>query len=339
MSEIITETIDQTAQVLPNCWVARSLGAQSPILNSKETLVLPSGKSGVLRKHILELIDGATEMLALCSFLLADSEIENTLLDAADRGVRVYMMIASEARLDNSGDDEFTRSCVHQHKDMLKKMGGKALIHTASHFHAKFIISDPKLQSRKGILLTANLTQEAIERNEELGVVLTENEIQDLSRIFKFGFWELSEHQMMDSERFQSFKPLNAVEYPSEIKKIPTTNAHSHSLKDHCLNVIQRAKKEIVVSSFGWDLGHEVVNQLCQRSRDGIQVRVLARMRESAMPALVALVNAGAQVYGFKWLHAKALWNDSGEALVMSANMQKDGLDQGFETGVVISGA
>jgi cardiolipin synthase A/B len=33
-------------------------------------------------------------------------------------------------------------------------------------------------------------------------------------------------------------------------------------------------------------------------------------------------------------LHAKAIWIDSGQSLVMSANLQRDGLDHGFELGL-----
>jgi cardiolipin synthase len=54
------------------------------------------------------------------------------------------------------------------------------------------------------------------------------------------------------------------------------------------------------------------------------------------MSALEALAKAGAVVLGFKWLHAKALVVDQREAMVMSANFQKHGLDEGFELGIVI---
>lgn len=37
---------------------------------------------------------------------------------------------------------------------------------------------------------------------------------------------------------------------------------------------------------------------------------------------------------GFRWLHAKAVQADSGTALIMSANLEKHGLDDGFELGL-----
>src|SRR5690606_27007476 len=49
------------------------------------------------------------------------------------------------------------------------------------------------------------------------------------------------------------------------------------------------------------------------------------------------LRRAGARVFCFTWLHAKALVCDD-RAMVMSANLQKHGLDDGFELGVRLSG-
>ena len=77
---------------------------------------------------------------------------------------------------------------------------------------------------------------------------------------------------------------------------------------------------------------------MCARARQGVSLTVLARVRPRAMPALVALAEAGARVLGFKWLHAKALWADSGRGLVMSANLEKHGLDGSFELGVRLDG-
>ena len=63
---------------------------------------------------------------------------------------------------------------------------------------------------------------------------------------------------------------------------------------------------------------------------------MFARPRAAAMPALIALREAGATVLGFEFLHAKALWTASGPAYVMSANLEPDGLDSGFELGVAL---
>ena len=116
---------------------------------------------------------------------------------------------------------------------------------------------------------------------------------------------------------------------------------HQHktnAIREEALRLIDGATSRIVVSSFGWDSDHEIVKRLCTRAREGLEVVVLARRREGSMPALLTLSESGASVHGFKWLHAKAIWTDSGQALVMSANLQKYGMNESFELGVRLSG-
>jgi cardiolipin synthase len=54
------------------------------------------------------------------------------------------------------------------------------------------------------------------------------------------------------------------------------------------------------------------------------------------MPALMAIAQAGGRVLGFEHLHGKAVCADSQAALVMTANLQADGLDRGFEVGLLM---
>ncbi|MNZ81167.1 Cardiolipin synthase A [compost metagenome] len=112
------------------------------------------------------------------------------------------------------------------------------------------------------------------------------------------------------------------------------TTAGSNTLRQEVLRLIREAREQIIVSSFGWDAEHEVVKLLCARAQAGLQVTVLVRVRPAAMPALIALSRAGAAVHAFNWLHAKAIWTDRQQGLLMSANLQQHGLDEGFELGL-----
>ena len=217
---------------------------------------------------------------------------------------------------------------------MLKRLGGRVLIRSAPHYHAKLVLADPCGDNPKGFMLTANLTKEAIERNEEFGVVLYKSEIQEVFEIIRWGIWESAEHEMLDGKKFQSVKPLSQIEYPDSGPRIFATTSITTSLRAKVINLIESAQKQILISSFGWDADHPVVKALCDRASSGVEVTVLARIRPVAMPALIKLAKSGVRVVGFKWLHAKAIWTDQDEALVMSANIQKDGLDLGFELGV-----
>jgi cardiolipin synthase len=250
----------------------------------------------------------------------------------------VYVLLASEARLGREqGEGEFDKLVLEQHKQMLMRLGGHVLFRSAPHFHAKVVVVDPDTRPA-GILLTANLTTDALQRNEELAIALNVNEVAELTAYLKWAMWESAEHELLDpKDRFKAAHPLGRIPHPEMTPAIVATTAQATSMREQLVRLIDDARSRIIVSSFGWDEKHEVVQLLCARARAGLDVIVLARLRPSSMPALLALAEAGASVFSFKWLHAKAIWTDRDEALVMSANLQRDGLDQGFELGVRLS--
>lgn len=332
------EVVDQRRVKLPPAWLATHKTAAQRSEHGRK--VLESGRERVAANAVLSLMQQAVEKVIVSSFLLADKAIEDALLATAKRGIRVYVLLASEARLGKEdGEGEFDRKVLALHKEMLTRLGGHVLFRSAPHFHAKFVLVDPETRPA-GMLLTANLTSEALERNEELAIVLTKQEVVDATANAKWAMWEAAEHELVDpKDRFKAVKPLGKVPHPAASLALIATTSKIHTIRDEALRLIDSAQSHIIVSSFGWDAEHEVVRRLVARAREGINVTVCARVRPSSMPALLALAEAGAQVVGFKWLHAKAIWTDSQHAMVMSANLQPDGLDHGFEMGVRLSGS
>lgn len=330
------EIIDQRQRELPPAWV--SMPSVSPALRGRGLAVFESGRSREMANSVVSLLSQARDKAVLSSFLLADKGIEDSIFEAAKRGVRVYVLLASEARLGREeGEGEFDKHVLDQHKAMLARLGGHVLFRSAPHFHAKLVVIDPETRPA-GLLLTANLTTEALERNEELAVKLTSDEVIEVTGYLKWAMWEFAEHELIDpSDRLKATRPLGKVPHPAFGAAIVATTSETCDIRAEALRLMEIARSRIVVSSFGWDEDHSVVKRLCARAREGLNVTVLARIRPSSMPALLALADAGATVLGFRWLHAKAIWIDSGQSLVMSANLQRDGLDQGFELGLRFS--
>lgn len=327
------EVVDQRQLTLPPAWIPTH--ARSARRNERGEAVYESGRRRELAGAVVALLGEARERIVVSSFLLADRAVEDAILAAAERGARVYVLLASEARLGREErDGEFDREVLEQHKAMLQRLGGHVLFRSAPHFHAKVVVIDPHTRPA-GLLLSANLTTEALERNEELAVTLTPAEAVEVTSYLRWAMWESAEHELVDPEdRFKSATPLGKVTHPAGAAGVVVTTAHAGSIREELLRLIDHAESRVIVSSFGWDKDHEVVRRLCARAREGLDVTVLARMRPSAMPALLALAEAGAAVFAYRWLHAKAIWTDANQALVMSANLQADGLDHGFELGL-----
>ena len=180
----LRRVVDQSDTLLPSAWVSKR--AEEKLGVEACGGVLVSGRNRLLAQEVISMIDAAKDKVVLVSFLFADRDIEDALLRAFGRGVRVYVLIASEARLGREEPDgEFDKRVLDEHKSMLNRLAGYVLFRSAAHFHAKAVVIDPE-HSPQGVLLTCNLTKEALERNEEMAVKLTASEVMGVTSYLKW---------------------------------------------------------------------------------------------------------------------------------------------------------
>jgi len=338
--QTIEHTVDQRSRSIPPVLVRTTASrAEGKPAAPSNWRVAATGMERAVLTEALSIIRGAQQVVVFSSFLLSDGEIQRALLEAADRGCRVYGLIAAEAKLDRdvSDEDDFEAKTTESHKQMLNAFAGRMLIRSSPSFHAKCVLGDPATASARGILLTANLTTEALTRNEELAVRLNAIETREVFEQLRYAIWEIAERELVGKGQLDRVKPLGEVPLPQPAQRVVATMGGCCQIRDTVMEMISAARRGITVSSFGWDADHPVVVALCKRAGEGVPVTVLARYRAASTPALLKLRKAGAEVFCFSWLHAKALVCDD-QAMVMSANLQKHGLDEGFELGVRLSG-
>lgn len=330
----ISQTVSRHNMTLPTLWIEQKQ-ARSTL---PETLgeICISGKQRQLADNIIEVLQNAKQMVVICSFLFADAHIEDAIVAAANRGVRVYLLLASEVRLAQApGEQDYSKEMVEKHKGTLKRLGGRVLVRSSSQFHAKVIVSDPFSDEAAGFLLTANMNKMAIEGGEEIGVRLNSDEAFEVAANLRWAMWECAEHEMTDNKTFRDIKPSEQVLHHGNHRQIHATTPRSPMLKHQLIDVIKSANKELVIACFGWQHDHPVIEAIAEQAQAGVKVTILARAgRQKTMPALEKLAAAGAIVLGFKWLHAKVVWSDNQEAMVTTANFEKHGLDTGFELGI-----
>lgn len=327
--------IDQRAEVLPPAWCPRAGdGGVAPV---RVGGVWRSDPSRETANAIVSALDLAREVVVVMTFLLADAAIEEALLRAAKRGARVYLLLSTEARLDKElREDSGLEQALAQHKAMLKKLAGWVLLRSAEGFHAKVVLVDPA-RGGPGFLLTSNLTSGALTQNEELAIELTAVERAAMFRHLAWAMWEGAEREMLEPGKLIPLgAPPARVQRPDATGSVVATPNQPGTLRAAVLAMIQRAERSLVVASFGWQLGHEVLAALEEKARAGVSVTTLARLRRAAMPALLALAKAGVHVLGYPSLHAKAVLVDGREALVMTANLESHGLDDSMELGVLL---
>ena len=284
--------------------------------------------------RVTGLIQGASEVVIASTFLLADDRVERSLSSTWGQK-RCYVMLAAETRLGQDIGGEFDRTAHDRHIRTLKGIAGNALVRSADDFHAKIVLADPVSDAPRGLLLTANLATEGLERNQELFVELEPDEVREAESVLRWAFWERSAHELAH-DKLRDCRPLGEIK-PVKTGRILQTEPH-RSIRRRIMEILDCGPKWIVAASFGWDEGHPVVERLCSLSRQGTSVTVLTRAkRKSTQAALVRMKKAGIRILGFSWFHAKAVISDT-HALVMSANIEERGMERGFELGLSLDG-
>ena len=332
------ETLDLTTEPLGPGWLRR--GPTSP--DTQEIAgpaVWRTGRQLRFRDELIAALDAAAEMALLSSFLLADDRLAEAMVRASQRGVRLYVLTASEQRIGKvvREDEVFEQRMADQHKKLLDSLAGKVLLRSAEHIHAKFLVVDPASPTRaRAWLSTANFNK-ALEDSVELGVMLDVAGARELAACFHWAFWCEAERELRPPRRLVEIRPKHPAAPPRpEGNTVHATLRDGTALRDRVVALIHGARREILVASYGLAADHPAVQALIEAAKRGVRVTVLTRPRRAVAAGVAALASAGISVVAHDKLHAKALVVD-GQALVMSANLEAQGLDRGFEVGAIVS--
>ena len=302
--------------------------------------IIETGNKGVLFRKMVQLIKDAKNMICLQSFLIQDTEIIDALLEAKqNRGVRVFVMDSAEARLKDSGFEEDEHFTTTEYKKMLIGKFKNNFVHRqANNLHAKFILTDPKTNP-KGYIFTGNFNEKPFFENPELAVELNKNQAEELFKIFVYHFWEQTTDEQTEFEQFDKVKPANKFEFPKLNGILLTSpNTKKSNLKTTLISAINRTNKEIIFSTFGFDVTHELSQLILEKLKSGVKVKVFCRPGEKTIQGNIEiLAENGAEVYAHDSIHAKSIMIDKKEAYVFSANFEAHGLNNGFETGVKLN--
>lgn len=302
--------------------------------------VFRTGPEGLFRNALVQSLNDAAEVALVCSFLLADKPLAKAILDAAQRGVRVYVLTAAEDKVSKTlaDDDQFEQRMVEEHKQLLAQLAGKVMLRSAEHLHAKFLVVDPgNPRNVHAWLSTANFNKALVD-SIELGVKLLGDDARALAEYFQWAFWCETQHELQGENRLSSVKPMQPAAPPKPASDtVIATLKDSWHLRQRVISMIQAAHQEILVSSYGIAADHAAMDALVQAAQRGVQVTLLTRPRPAVEPAVARLASTpGTRILAHDKLHAKALVVD-GQVLVMSANLETHGLDSGFEVGVLLS--
>lgn len=108
-------------------------------------------------------------------------------------------------------------------------------------------------------------------------------------------------------------------------------------IKNKIIELIGSSKESISISAWTIDSSHQVAKILLEKAKMGSKVTVFTRPHSSNMDFIKQLMSSGGVVYCHNLLHGKSLVVDDKVGLIMTANISKLGLDEGFETAVILN--
>jgi cardiolipin synthase len=120
-----------------------------------------------------------------------------------------------------------------------------------------------------------------------------------------------------------------------------TVPRHRYDVREALMRLIREAEKSIFIRTWYFLPDDEMLAALCEQAERGVQVNVLLSHKTRVRAVDFAnhihvhkLVCAEGNVHRYtsRYMHSKATWNDRGDALIGSANLNSNSMTINFET-------
>ena len=332
------------------------LPSSSPSKQINKEGIWPIFDSDMAYNHIIQGIRESKSTLLLSSFLIADIGLEEALLDARDRGVRIYLLTASETILNKSASDGHAHTAEQKkhHISMLNSFTGNILCRTSEHLHAKFLLIDPVIERKfnpnyTAFISTANFTTKALTENPEI-IVEVSNRLgyntDILGEFYKFflhGFWNQAKEELLEKGSWDSVKKAPFEEDIPVPHILQTLNCSDeiwkNSLEEKIMTLLEDLKSadQGFVSVYSLEALHRTSKALLEAAKKNDQITLFTRYRAKNYDFFKLVHNTKLSCYFHKSLHAKFIVyrkNGKYRGVVFTANFSKRGLDEGYEIGI-----
>jgi cardiolipin synthase A/B len=251
---------------------------------------------------IVEAIDGARRTINITIFRMDDPVIQQALLEAAQRGVRVRALVAANPR----GWEKRNRKLLKE----LKKSGIETKQPSGdspkTRYHYKIITID----GHSSLVLTFNPTRENLHYTRDYGIVMRDEKVAaELDRLFEAD-WNDDEFTPDENS------PLVISPYTSRAK---------------ITELIESAESAIHVSDAKLR-DYQILRLLMAKATAGVDVRILGKDRYYA--DVFSLLKFR-QITRFK-LHAKSIVVDRARVFIGSMNLRYENLEKRREVGILV---
>ena len=164
---------------------------------------------------------------------------------------------------------DFDEKTQREHHQMLRRLAGRVLVRFAAEFHAKLILVDalgPDAADAKGWLLTANLAEAPLRRNQE-PLLCSAKRRHAPPHKPSVGLLGTRRAGAAPERRHAAAAPAGRVAHPNPTAGIVWTTKEQVALREHVLALINGAERELWVACYGWDLDHDTVQGLIAKAQ------------------------------------------------------------------------
>ncbi len=166
---------------------------RAPVLSNPRLVWSPDNS----RERILALLDGATESLDLEQLEMQDEEVEEHLIAAAKRGVRVRVLTSPDVEANEPG------------LERLREGGAEVRYLKKPFVHAKVIVAD----GRRALVGSINISTASLDFNRELGIIFEDPDALDTLEITFEQDWAAAEETLATPTPWPTPVPGEAISW------------------------------------------------------------------------------------------------------------------------------
>lgn len=327
-----------------------------PFLSSNHIFLTQKGNTS-LKQEILKLINDAKEVLKICSFIITDKQIYESLLNKAkERKVAIFILTQlDQSKLKNTSlledfltEEEIEDNSNQTHLNCIKNLFDLGVhVRASTSAHAKFIISD----RTSGFVTSANMTTPSLTLNTESGVYLSHNNAIELDKLFDIVFQKGTKYrQYITANKKKTF--IIQAENKIDESILPDTAANqlrytyeeiSNNLYEEIIQIINSSNEYLFISAYsivGLESLPELIDSLSSARGRGVSVNVFCRgmnYRGDHLQGSAQLARIGCNIYADVYNHSKGIINEQ-IGLIFTANIDGNhGLKNGFEVGYILN--
>ncbi len=313
----------------------------------------------ILTERIISLIKGAEKYLKTGNFFFRDEMIQKELLNAARRGVAVFVLSNLTGNENRGAVVTNIKAETDPHISNLHSLEKEGVhVHLCRDLHAKFIIADGKC----GLIMSANYTPDSLHGNPENGVDVLDKNLSFLEDIFD----ELYLHPdtvllgSVDRYRYEdkntpipanAFKSLNDSRILMTMASKESSNlreCHYTTIYDKIVEIIDSSQKSLDIVSWSFNDVEKLpafIDSLCQAKNRGVRVRLyygtkgeewqIQRTRKQI--GIISRSAGGVEVIPLVDNHAKCVLSER-NGMIFTSNIDGcRGLLSGFELGYILT--